>query len=143
MLGVRPHLGRLLTDDDSRTKNTSPVTVLQFDFWQNRFGGNRAIVGSTIRLNGYPFTVIGIAAPGFEGTDAGLPTNLWLPITMKPTLSPPWDELENERYAWFYLFGPLKARRHHREGAGRNQSALPAAASRRSLRASSSANSRK
>ena len=108
VLGVRPHLGRLLTDDDSRTKNTSPVTVLQFDFWQNRFGGNRAIVGSTIRLNGYPFTVIGIAAPGFEGTDVGLPANLWLPITMKPTLSPPWDELENERYAWFYLFGRLK-----------------------------------
>jgi predicted permease len=66
------------------------------------------VVGSTIRINGYPLTVAGIAAAGFEGTDVGLPANLWLPITMKPALSPPWDELENERNAWFYLFGRLK-----------------------------------
>jgi len=108
VLGVEPHLGRLLTADDDKSKNSHPVTVLQYHFWQNRFGGKRDIVGSTIRLNGSPFTVIGIAAPGFEGTDVGLPTNLWAPVTMKPTLTPPWDELEDERYAWFYLFGRLK-----------------------------------
>src|SRR5204862_8197092 len=108
VLGVPPHLGRMLTADDSANKNSHPVAVLQYDFWQNRFGGNRGMVGSTIRLNGYPLTVVGIAAPGFEGTDAGLPTNLWAPITMKPAITPPWDELENERYAWFYLFGRLK-----------------------------------
>jgi predicted permease len=108
VLGVQPHLGRLLTAEDDKTKNGSPVAVLQYDFWQNRFGGRPDTVGSTIRLNGSPFTVIGIAAPGFEGTDVGLPTNVWAPITMKPTLTPPWDELENERYAWFYLFGRLK-----------------------------------
>jgi predicted permease len=108
VLGVRPHLGRLLSDEDSLNKNSNPVAVLQYDFWQNRFGGKPEIVGSTIRLNGAPFTVIGVAAPGFEGTDVGLPTKIWAPITMKPTLTPPWDELENERFAWFYLFGRLK-----------------------------------
>jgi predicted permease len=108
VMGVQPHLGSLLTADDSRTRHSRPVAVLQYDFWQNRFGGSRGVVGSTIRLNGYPFTVIGIAAPGFEGTDVGLPANLWLPITMKTAISPPWDELENERNAWFYLFGRLK-----------------------------------
>lgn len=107
VLGVRPHLGRLLTAEDSRHKNSQPLAVLQYDFWQNRFAGRPEIVGSTIRLNGTPFTVLGIAAAGFEGTDVGLPVNVWLPITMKPTLTPPWDELENERYAWFYLFGRL------------------------------------
>jgi predicted permease len=108
VLGVQPHLGRVLAADDSKNKNSYPVAVLQYDFWQNRFGGSDRAVGSTNRLNGYQFTVIGIAAPGFEGTDVGLPTNLWAPITMKPTLTPPWDELENERNAWFYLFGRLK-----------------------------------
>ncbi len=108
VLGVQPHLGSLLTPDDDRNKNSNPVAVLQYDFWQNRFGGNRAIIGSSIRLNGSPFTVIGIAAPGFEGTDVGLPTNIWAPITMRPALTPPWDELQNERNAWFYLFGRLK-----------------------------------
>ncbi len=108
VLGVQPYLGRLLEADDSKHKNGQPVAVLQYDFWQNRFGGKREIVGSTLRLNGSPFTVIGVAAAGFEGTDVGVPTNLWAPITMKPVLTPPWNELENERYAWFYLFGRLR-----------------------------------
>jgi len=79
VLGVQPHLGRLLVADDSKNKNGNPVAVLQYDFWQNRFGGRSEIVGSTIRLNGSPFTVIGVAAPAFEGTDVGTPTNVWRP----------------------------------------------------------------
>jgi len=107
VFGVQPHRGRLLTADDDRTKNSHPVVVLQYDFWRNRFGGKPEMVGSTIRLNGSPFTVIGVAAAGFEGTDVGLPTNAWTPVMMKPTVTT-WDELENERSAWFYLFGRLK-----------------------------------
>jgi predicted permease len=108
VLGVRPHLGRLLSADDDRVKNASPVAVLQYAFWRNRFGGRTDVVGGTVRLNGSPFTVVGIADARFEGTDSGVPTNLWVPVMMKPTITPTWDELENERYAWFYLFGRLK-----------------------------------
>lgn len=108
VLGVRPYLGRLLTADDDRNRNGHPVAVLQYNFWQTRFAGNPAMVGSTIRLNGSPFTVIGIAAPDFEGTDVGLPTHMWVPVMMKPTITPTWDELDNERDAWFYLFARLK-----------------------------------
>jgi predicted permease len=109
VLGVRVHAGRLLTPEDDKQRNGHLVAVLQYDFWQNRFGGKQEIVGSTIRLNGSPFTIIGVSAPGFEGTDVGLPTQAWVPIMMKPTITPTWDELDNERYAWFYLFGRLKA----------------------------------
>src|SRR5262245_10126115 len=108
VLGVRPYAGRLLTLDDDKTKNGSPVAVLQYNFWQNRFGGRADVVGSAIRVNGTPFTIVGIADARFEGTDAGLPTQLWVPVMMKPVITPTWDELENERYAWFYLFGRLK-----------------------------------
>lgn len=108
VLGVRPYRGRMISPDDDRTKNGSPVVVLQYDFWRTRFGGKPEMVGSTIRLNGSPFTVVGIAAPGFEGTDVGLPTKMWVPVMMKPVITPTWDELENERNAWFYLFGRLK-----------------------------------
>src|SRR5262249_5247364 len=108
VLGVQPYLGRVLTADDSANKNRNPVVVLQHDFWKNRFAARQDIVGSTIRLNGVPFTVAGVAAPGFEGTDVGLPANLWVPITMRPALTPPWDDFENDRSAWFYLFGRLK-----------------------------------
>jgi predicted permease len=108
VLGVGPNLGRLLTADDDRVKNSHPVAVLQYNFWQNRFAGDRGVVGSTIRLNGNPFTVIGVAAAGFEGTDSGIPTNLWVPVMMKTAVTPTWDALEDERYSWFYLFGRLK-----------------------------------
>ncbi|HKQ77233.1 MAG TPA: ABC transporter permease [Blastocatellia bacterium] len=108
VLGVRPHLGRLLTQDDDKTRLGHPVAVLQYDFWQNRFAGKPEIVGASIRLNGSPFTVIGVSAPGFEGTDVGLQTQVWTPVMMKPIITPTWDALDDERYAWFYLFGRLK-----------------------------------
>ncbi len=109
LLGVRPYLGRVLSPEDDRARNAGPVTVLQYNFWQNRFGGKGEIVGSTLRLNGTPFIVVGVAEPRFEGTNSGIPTNLWVPVTMKPAITPTWDELDNERYAWFYLFGRLKS----------------------------------
>src|SRR6266498_5021410 len=108
VLGVQPHLGRLLTPDDDKARLGHPVAVLQYDFWQKRFAGAREIVGSSIRLNGSPFTVIGVSAPDFEGTDVGLQTQIWTPVTMKPVITPTWDALDDERYAWFYLFGRLK-----------------------------------
>src|SRR5262245_19712886 len=108
VLGVQPHMGRLLTPDDDKARLGHPVAVLQYDFWQKRFAGAREIVGSSIRLNGSPFTVIGVSAPGFEGTDVGLQTQVWTPVTMKPVITPTWDSLDDERYAWFYLFGRLK-----------------------------------
>lgn len=108
VLGVRPHLGRLLTPDDDKARMGHPVAVLQYDFWQKRFAGASEIVGSSIRLNGSPFNVIGVSAPGFEGTDVGLQTQLWTPVTMKPVITPTWDALDDERYSWFYLFGRLK-----------------------------------
>lgn len=108
VLGVRPHLGRLLTADDDRQKNGHPVAVLQYDFWRNRFGGRETIAGETIRINGSPFTVIGVASPGFEGTDPGIPTNIWVPVMMKTAITPTWDALDDTRWSWFYLFGRLK-----------------------------------
>jgi predicted permease len=108
VFGVQPHLGRLLTPDDDKARLAHPVAVLQYDFWQKRFAGAGDIVGSTIRLNGAPFTVIGVSAPGFEGTDVGLQTQVWTPVMMKPVITPTWDALDDERTAWFYLFARLK-----------------------------------
>jgi hypothetical protein len=45
---------------------------------------------------------------GLVAGNTGIPTNLWVPVMMKPTITPTWDELDNERYSWFYLFGRLK-----------------------------------
>jgi len=109
VLGVRPYLGRLLTPADDRARLASPVIVLQYDYWLQHQGGDARIVGQVLNLNGTPFTVIGVAAPGFEGTDTGLPTQGWLPVTMQPVINPSRaDALDDERFSWFYLFGRLK-----------------------------------
>ncbi len=108
VFGIEPHLGRLITPEDDKVRNGYPVVVLQYNFWKNRFAGNRNLVGGTIRLNGAPFTVIGVSAPGFEGTNPGMPTPMWAPVTMRPTIDETRDDLDDERSAWFYLVGRLK-----------------------------------
>jgi predicted permease len=108
VLGIRPYLGRLLTQDDDRTRMGHPVAVLQYGFWQKRFAGNRDIIGSNIRLKGSSFTVIGISAPGFAGTDVGLQTQVWIPVMMSPIVKGNQSAFDDERYSWFYLFGRLK-----------------------------------
>jgi predicted permease len=109
VLGVKPFIGRTLSADDDRPDNGAAVVVLQYGFWQSRYNGRDDVLGSTIRLNGAPFTVVGVAAPEFGGTNAGLLTQLWAPVNARTALSPDWREgLRNERYAWFYLFARLK-----------------------------------
>jgi predicted permease len=109
VLGVRPHLGRVLTAGDDVGESGNPVAVLQYDFWRTRYEGRSDVVGSTIHLNGAPFTVVGVAAPDFTGTNAGVITQLWAPVTARTALDPGWPEsLKNERYAWFYLTGRMK-----------------------------------
>ncbi len=108
VLGVRPHVGRVIVPDDDRTANGSPVVVLQYDFWQTQYQGRRDVVGQTIRLNGAPFTVVGVAAPGFEGTNVGIPTKAFVPVSMQPAVAPTIPRLSDERPAWFYPIARLK-----------------------------------
>ena len=108
VLGVGAHLGRLITPADDGTLNGQPVAVLQYDFWQSQYLGRAGIVGETIRLNGSPFTVIGIAAREFEGTDVGTPTKIFVPVTMQPAVAPNLPPLTDDRVAWFYPFARLR-----------------------------------
>ncbi len=80
-LGVRAHRGRLFADDETSVDGAAPVTVLGHRLWQRRFAGDPDVVGRSVRINGQPFRVIGIADPGFSGTNILAP-ELWLPMTM-------------------------------------------------------------
>lgn len=82
VLGIRPVAGRLLGDEDDRALGAHPVVVLSHAFWQDRFGGSNEILGEAVTLNGTPFTVVGVAEPGFRGTDWSQPPALWAPIRM-------------------------------------------------------------
>lgn len=109
VLGVKPFLGRVLNEEDDRVTGGGPVVVLQYDFWQRRFSGRRDILGSKIRLNGNPFTVIGVAAVDFGGTNAGILTQMWAPVKMRDAIAPDSaKDLTDDRSAWFYLVARLK-----------------------------------
>jgi predicted permease len=82
VLGVRPHLGRLLTAADDITPGAHPVVVLSYHFWERNFGGDPAIVGKIVRLTGLPMTIIGVSPPEFNGLDPSQDVDLRLPLAM-------------------------------------------------------------
>src|SRR5262245_7829612 len=82
VLGVKPALGRLLTPDDDRVPGAHPVTVISYNCWQKRFAGAPDVVGRTVMVNARNFTIIGVAPPGFYGTEIGYVTEMWFPIIM-------------------------------------------------------------
>jgi putative ABC transport system permease protein len=108
VLGVRPALGRLLTPADARVRNGSPIVVLSFNYWKSRFGEDSRIVGQTLEINGHPFQIVGVAAPGFESAIWGSPADLWVPMTMKPVVTPESDELDRHNARWMNILGRLR-----------------------------------
>ena len=88
LLGVNPRLGRLLTEADDQTPGAHPVAVISFNFWQRRFGADPGIVGQTIRLNDYPFTIIGVAPQGFQGLEVGVAPDVRIPLMMDGQVRP-------------------------------------------------------
>jgi putative ABC transport system permease protein len=88
VLGVEPIVGRSMNDDDGRT-GAPNVAVLSYNFWQRRFGGDGQLIGKPITLNGAPFTVIGVAPPGFQWhikhrSGTGRPAEIWTVLDMPP-----------------------------------------------------------
>ncbi len=79
LLGTEPALGCLLTNADDRENAAVPVAVLSWDYWQRAYGGDPAALNSTIRVAGQPYTVVGVAAKHFAGSDLGAPA-LWVPL---------------------------------------------------------------
>ena len=85
-LGVRPALGRLLTDEDDKA-GVTPVAVLSHRYWQKRFGSDSSIVGKQINLNNVAFTVVGVSAEGFDGAmGVGTTQDVSIPIALEPQL---------------------------------------------------------
>jgi predicted permease len=83
VFGVRPALGRLLTEEDNRRVDGHPVAVLSFSFWQRRFAGDPRIVGKTISINRVALTVLGVARDGFTGERVERPVAVWIPLMMQ------------------------------------------------------------
>ena len=108
MFGVRAYAGRTIIPADDEP-NAPPVAVMSYRTWQQQFGFDTSVIGSTFTINMIPYTVIGVAAPGFFGdtlrTD---PPDFWLPIATEPTLNGQNSILKNPSLNWLHVIGRLK-----------------------------------
>ena len=83
LLRLTPRAGRFFSADEDRVPGRDPVAILGYDFWRTRFAEDPHVVGTTVRINGTAFTVIGIAPEHFHGIVAGLePNAVWIPTAM-------------------------------------------------------------
>ena len=108
LLGLEPAAGRLLSDTDDIAENANPVIVLGYEYWQRKFARSPSVIGKDIRLNGYPFIVVGVAPAGFDGDVVGERMALFVPLSMQPEVVPGrhWRNAPNA--SWLSLIGRLK-----------------------------------
>jgi macrolide transport system ATP-binding/permease protein len=107
-LGVKPHLGRLLTPKDDLTPGANPVAVITHACWQKRFAGATNVVGKDVRVNGRNFTIIGVAAQNFHGTELGYAPEMWFPMMMMAAIEPGSNTLEDRKSENLFVQGRLK-----------------------------------
>src|SRR5215813_8126053 len=108
VLGVKPIAGRMFTGEEDKTPLANPVAVLSYDSWQKRFGGDPNLVGKDVLLNNHQFKVIGIAPPGFKGTELIYTPEIWLPSSMMQWVEPGSNWLEDRNTRNFFAIGRLK-----------------------------------
>jgi predicted permease len=101
-LGVSAARGRVLTADDLRLDQVTPVAVVSDGFWKRALGASDAAIGQTISVNGVSVTVVGVAPPRFSGMWTDSEADLWLPLTLQPALryqnnSSSYGRIDNDR----------------------------------------------
>jgi len=107
--GISAWRGRLFTDAEDQD-GAPPVAVMSFHTWQGKYGSDPSVIGATYQINGHPFTMIGVAPPGFFGAkvaDSDMP-DFWLPLTTEPLVNGATARLKNIGEAWLDLIGRVR-----------------------------------
>jgi predicted permease len=107
-LGVRAVAGRMLTEDDDSPSGGQPIAVISYNYWKRRFGLDPGVIGRKITLDDFPFTIVGVAPPGFFGIEVGNNIDLWWPIRMTSQVIPGDQSLNDGDHRWLYLMARLK-----------------------------------
>jgi predicted permease len=105
VLGVKPALGRFFLPQEDRTPLTHPVVVVAHSFWKRQLGADPNAIGKAVTVNGHPFTIVGVAPPGFRGAFTPLDVQAWVPLMMQAQLRPGRDLTTA---VWLWTFGRLK-----------------------------------
>ncbi|MBO0801137.1 MAG: ABC transporter permease, partial [Blastocatellia bacterium] len=106
VLGISPVLGRTFSAEED--KGDSPVVVISYKYWEDRFGKDPSVLGSRVGINGSPFTVIGVGPRNFLGEVVGSPTDVWIPLSLQKEVNPGVSLLDNQNANWLLCIGRLK-----------------------------------
>src|SRR5262249_31278941 len=107
-LGVQALLGRVIADDDDKA-GASPVVVFSHRYWKRRLNSDPAVIGKQISINNIAFTVIGVAARGFDGTgEVGSAPEVFVPIATETQIKPQRRRMVGAGWWWLRLMGRLK-----------------------------------
>ncbi len=107
--GVQPWIGRMMTDADDQ-EGAPPVAVMSYRIWKGKYGSDPSVVGASYQINGHPFTVIGVAAPGFYGAKlagGGMP-DFWLPLTTELIIDGPTARLKRPNGSFLDIIGRVR-----------------------------------
>lgn len=107
-LGIPVARGRAIAPADDRAGAPS-VAVVSHALWQRLFGGDASVLGRKLTLSGRPFTVVGVAEPGFSGLTRGLAMDAWVPMAARPLLGADPRALESRGDRSLLLLGRLPA----------------------------------
>ena len=106
-LGIQPYVGRFFHADDEKGVNSAPYIVLSYDFWHTQFHNDRSVVGRVVQVNKHPMTIIGVAPPGFRGTEMFFAPAFWFPL-MDANEVEGWDKIHERGSHSGFIVGRLK-----------------------------------
>ena len=111
VMGVEPTIGRAFTAEEDQVPGRDAVVVLGRTMWEQEFGSDQGVLGRSVRINGHPFTVIGVAPAGFTGLHPLVRSDFFVPVMMSPRLinDPRAASLEARDARTLTLKGRLKA----------------------------------
>jgi predicted permease len=108
VLDLQPYLGRFYTAADEHGPGSAPFMILTYAYWHARFQDDRSIIGRVVSVNKHPFTVLGVAPPGFGGTLMFVSPDFFIPIVEQETLGGNSLTDRANVAALFETFGHLK-----------------------------------
>jgi len=106
LLGVGAKLGRVFRPEEDREADAHPVALIAYNFWRRKFGSDPSIIGRTVHLNQFPYAVVGVMPPGFQGQSGDI--DVWVPITMSPSLFHIPGRLVNPHNFWLRAIARLR-----------------------------------
>src|SRR5215472_3717255 len=108
VLGIKAFAGRVFTAADD-TPSAPPTAVMSYHTWQQAYGSDLTLIGSTFVIEGQTLTLIGVAPPGFFGeTLRSNPPDFWLPVQQEPLFDGQNATMKNPMTNWLYAIGRLR-----------------------------------